>query len=242
MATNRTWLNINDWSDKDIICSGGDIRIKTGAYVYDQTGGNAPAPGATPVTTPSNPADGTIVKEIFDDNERYWSYNASTATWSVIITVSSKLTVTDGSNPFDAGFDDTLTVSSTDNSILVDTSVSGTVNAELNVVYVDIQHTGYETVVTPKASDDYFVVPAGLNGWTLTEVVYGQAGGVGDQTVRVVYNATTIGAATPLSGDSSATDSTISQVLSTGDTLRITSTVDEGSPEGLAATLKIVQS
>jgi hypothetical protein len=83
MATNRTWLNINDWSDKDITCSGGQIRIKDGLAINLEVG-NAPVVGGTPDTVPTDLADGGNVIEIFDNLLRYWVYDAGTDTYTQI--------------------------------------------------------------------------------------------------------------------------------------------------------------
>ena len=233
--TARKQIFITDISDKDFVCAGGQLRVKTGSFVNDETGGDAPVVGAAPDNPPTNPADGAIVVELFDNLERYWSFSAASGTYSHIEDRFYFLTFSDSSNTFDLAIGEELETASSDDSIEVDAS-GGTYDINLKVVYGQLLHTGAADVVSSGVSDDFYTIPVGLNGWELDAVTFKQVGGIGEQNCRLTYDGANVGAVQSLSGDSNASEDGIGESVVTGGVVRITTSVTSGSPEGLAAT------
>lgn len=81
MPLTRNLLTIGDISSYDYTCVGGNLRIKTPAFVNDQTPGNVPLVYLTPVTLPTDPLDNAVLVEVFDNCSVWWIFDASTTTW-----------------------------------------------------------------------------------------------------------------------------------------------------------------
>lgn len=233
--TARKQIFITDISDKDFVCAGGQLRVKTGSFVNDETGGDAPVVGAAPDNPPTNPADGAIVVELFDDLRRIWSFSAASGTYTHIEDRFYYLTFSDSSNTFDAALGGSVEIASADDSIEVDAS-GGSFDVNLKIVFGRILHTPSGDVVSSGGSDDFYVVPAELDGWELDSATYAQVGGVGGQDVRLTLEGSPVGSVESLSGDSHATDTGIGEAVAAGDVITLGSTVTSGSPEGLSAT------
>ncbi len=82
MPVNRDILSIADVSSYDFTCTAGRLRIKTPAFVNDQTGGNTPGVYITPITLPVDPADNAVLVEVFDDCAVWWVFDAVTSLWT----------------------------------------------------------------------------------------------------------------------------------------------------------------
>lgn len=208
-------------------------------YLLDESGSASGIVGANPVNAPADPVENSVAVEFFSDIDRYWTF--ASATWTHVIDRSKEFTFTDGTSPFSSQLGDTITIDSPDDSIEVDTSVADTISLNVKEYYGSVVHSGYSTTVVTGDSDDFFVVPAAMNGWQLSDVTLSSAGGTGTQSARLLYNGVAIGSLQNLQDADTKTELGINQALVTGDRIQVTTTVSVGTPEGLSATFKIVK-
>ena len=208
-------------------------------YLLDESAGASAPVAGSPINAPADPVKNSVAVEFFSDLDRYWTWDG--AAWNFIIDRSQQYTFTDGTNPFDSQLGDTITVDSPDDSVEVDTSVADTISLNVKTHYATIQHTAYGTAVVTEASDDFFVVPQDLNGWEISEVTYSSSGGSGTTSARLLKNGAIVGSLQALVDQATATETGLTEALVTGDRIQVDGTISAGTPEGLAATIKLVK-
>lgn len=106
----RCFTTPKDFSGRDFYLdtdSGGDpiIRSKKDVSFYDGTG-NAPVGPSDPTSPPSNPSDSGILIEKWDDYTRYWQYDGTASTWTLLGDVAVGGGVTDHGGLTGLGDDD----------------------------------------------------------------------------------------------------------------------------------------
>ncbi len=168
MATSRDLVFIQDLSAKDVSCTGGNIRVKFGSFVNDETGGNAPVAGASPANPPTTPKDGATVAEIYNDLVRYWTYDAATTAWTHVTDVSPCTQITNCVATATA-VDDTVTGAIEGQRVTGGVSANDTLCSVGNTTFtISGAPTNCTIVFFDQSSGVYTIIPSAAGAFSFT--------------------------------------------------------------------------
>lgn len=243
----------------DVILSGSNVGID-GVGVYKQVSGTALqfkniAPANAEITVVANGDDIDIglgsftldkasdvtITSVATNNIVSWSGSAwVNGTISQLLTTvaPTSFTYTDGTNPNTIQWGDTITLTSDQDTVCIDTATADTIKINNNLQIVTItEFEQAEAVGVGQDSGDFFTVPAALNGWYITEVRFGSAGGTGSHTAIYKINGTGgLGRQVSLTAGSHALINPSDEQVSTGDKINLDASGITLSPVGLMAT------